>query len=170
VSLSPLPAPSPKDPTKFIFFYMQSDQPAPDVNPSLPPAPSPRDPTQFIFLYAIWPACSSCDSLSSTSSFSQGSYTVYDFYVIWPACSSCDSLTSCGDQLLSSLHNFKYHLHECSNPGMASTAGGVCREEKPSAYKGLVGLRPSPVAHGISYGVLNCESPLVVVVQLLIRA
>jgi hypothetical protein len=39
----------------------------------------------------------------------------------------------CGDQLLSSLHNFKYHLHECNNPGMAATAGGVCREEKARA-------------------------------------
>jgi hypothetical protein len=62
----------------------------------------------------------------------------------------------CGDQLLSSLHNFKYHLLECSNPGMASTAGGVqCREEKARAYIGLVGLMPGPVAHSSSYRVLN---------------
>jgi hypothetical protein len=37
----------------------------------------------------------------------------------------------CGDKLLSFLHNFKYHLQEWDNLGMASTAGGVYSRRKP---------------------------------------
>jgi hypothetical protein len=42
-----------------------------------------------------------------------------------------DAEGRCGDKLSSFLHNFKYHLQEWDNPGMASTAGGVYSERKP---------------------------------------
>jgi hypothetical protein len=42
---------------------------------------------------------------------------------------------NCGDKLLSSLHNFKYHLQEWNNPGMASTAGGVYSGRKPGPHR-----------------------------------
>jgi hypothetical protein len=61
----------------------------------------------------------------STSISAQDYFAIILFLLPWV----------CGDQLLSSLHNFKYHLHECNNPGMASTAGGVYSRRKPEPLR-----------------------------------
>jgi hypothetical protein len=95
------------------------DGPQHVINVAAPPSSVPQSALRGAWLHHRRRRTQQAPGGYSTSTSAQDNFAIIIFLLPWV----------CGDQLLSSLHNFKYHLLECNNPGMASTAGGVQRGE-----------------------------------------